>query len=215
MIIKSGVTGLFRLHRFLFKPANYQYTARHFASAVCTLANYLLPDALPLVPPVPVPGVLPVLPVVPPVVPLPPVPLELLLGEVLLVPPVPLVLGVVVVLEPLGVVVVVLLVPPALPLVVVSVLLVPPAPPVVGLAVPLVLGVVVVVLAVPLELGVVVVVVLVLGAPPCELDSSFLPHALNATVATSAASKTECFILVPLKKLLAKIERLLCAGSLP
>jgi hypothetical protein len=154
------------------------------------------------------PGVvLPLMPLVPPVVPEGEAPPVL---SVLPVPLVPLEPGVLLLLLPgvdgvLPVAPGVLLLLPGAPAaLLLPVPLEPPAVPVLpALLPPLELGVSVLLLALPLGgvLGVVLGVVEVLPALLLVSLASFFPHAPNARVATSAASNTECFIFIPLKKM--------------
>lgn len=81
-----------------------------------------------------------------------------------------------------------------------ALLVVPAALPVVPLVVPALLPVV------P-ELGALLV------APPGASADSFFPQAVNARVVTSAASNTECFILVPLKKYSCRLSARLIGGT--
>jgi hypothetical protein len=106
-----------------------------------------------------------------------------------------------------GVGVALLLDPPAPPAaLLLSVPLEPPAVPVLpALLPPLALGLSLVLPALPVGgvLGVLDVLGVVAVLPALLLVSlpSFFPQALNARAATSAASNTECFIFVPLKKM--------------
>ena len=141
----------------------------------------LLPGVVVVLPAVPEFSVLPALPVVPPVAPLVPaaelLPVPLALGSALL-PALPL--GAVVVELGLSVLLVLGAVEPAAP--------VEPVDPAVPLVPP--------VLPVAPELLLVLPALVSEGVP-----ASFLLHAPSARVATRAASNTEYFILVPLKKI--------------
>jgi hypothetical protein len=152
----------------------------------------LMPLVLPVVPEVDAPPVLSLL------LPVPLVPLEP--GVLLLL--LPGVEGAGVVLAP-GV----LLVPAALLL---SVPLEPPAVPVLpALLPPLALGVSVLLPALPVGgvVGVLGVLGVVAVLPALLLSAaSFFPHAPSARVATKAASNTECFIFIPLKRCIFKQE---------